>query len=108
MRNTGELVSNHKNVSNHRPLPFFGDEFLAKQDTLSKLTPHWLEAATGMELSDEHLWYSYIGHSIWVKQLGMMIAGMMMQKKQGIDSMEGMPNQIPLDKSKLDKPAHIM
>jgi len=103
------MVSNRKNVSNHHPLPYFGDEFLKKEQTLHKMTNHWLEAATGMELTDEELWFTYIGHSIWVKQLGMMIAGMM---KQGMnkDGMDSMQEQIPLDKSKLPqkKPSHYM
>ena len=106
-------MSNHKNVSNHRPLPYFGDEWLAKESTLHKLNHHWLEAATGMELSDPELWYMYIGHGIWVKQLGMMIVGLMKHREQvsndGMEGMNSMQNSIPLDKRQIaTKPSHYM
>lgn len=81
-----EQVSNPYNVSDHQPKPYYGDEYFAKEDTLNKVKQEWLEALFGMELSDQEIYYKYVGHHIWLLQFGQFIANII-NVKNGKNSM---------------------
>jgi len=69
-----DMVSNPLNVSNHQPKPYFGDEYFAMQDTVHKITKEWCEYLYHEEMTDQEIYYMYIGYNGWLKTFGSFIA----------------------------------